>query len=163
LSRATKPCFVASRGYEVHLSLHRQLSPSAASRSAWRIEMITRAQLFVCLNVASLATICTFPRGTGGLLNGLGGSRGGTNVARVNHYWARGLCLLASMATFFVSLQPRKLFLNTIVCLALNITTWLGYIPSGFLSVEFGIASGLCLIDTNNTNVSNKSQQCSNL
>jgi hypothetical protein len=158
LSRATKPCFVASRGYEVHLSLHWQLSPSATSRSAWRIEMITRAQLFVCLNVASLATICTFPRGTGGLLNGLGGSRGRTNVARVNHYLARCLCLLPGMATLFVPLQPRKLFLNTIVCLALNVTAWLGHIPSGFLSVELGIASGLCLIDANDTNVSNKSQ-----
>ena len=47
--------------------------------------MVTGAQLFVRLDMASLSAICAFPRCTSGLLDGLCGDRGRANVARINH------------------------------------------------------------------------------
>ena len=82
--------------------------------------MIIGAQLFIRFDMPGLAAVCTFPRGTGRLLNGLGGNRGrGAKDAGVDDRWARGLCLLTGVAAFLVPLQSSKFFLDPVVCLAL--------------------------------------------
>lgn len=74
------------------------------------------AQLFIRLDMPSLAAVCAFARGASRLLNGLGRHRGrGTEDAGIDCREARGLGLLTGMSALLVSLQSSEFFPNAVI------------------------------------------------